>query len=103
MRQLQQTVARFVQEHEIKTSLEHRMLDLVSEVGELSKEALKATHYGKQPFVAAPSWDEEMGDILFSLICVANQSGVDLERAIERALTKYGARIAGKGNPESGR
>jgi NTP pyrophosphatase (non-canonical NTP hydrolase) len=103
MQRLQRTVAQFVEQHQLATSIEHRLLDLVSEVGELSKEALKASQYGRQQFAPCRSWDEEMGDILFSLICIANQSGVDLAQALERALIKYRARILETGDAQSGR
>lgn len=47
---LQQLVSDFVAENHLETTPEHRLLDLLSEVGELSKEALKATSYGHRPF-----------------------------------------------------
>ena len=34
------------------------------------------------------SLDEEMADILFVLICLANQTGVDLNDALEKSLEK---------------
>jgi hypothetical protein len=44
MSTLQRTVASFVEEAGIEAPLYARLLDLVSEVGELSKEILKATN-----------------------------------------------------------
>jgi hypothetical protein len=46
MSTLQRTVASFVEEEGIEAPVEARILDLASEVGELFKEALKATNYG---------------------------------------------------------
>jgi hypothetical protein len=46
----QKIVAEFVDQHGLQTDIVHRLLDLVSEVGELAKEALKTSAYGTQPF-----------------------------------------------------
>ncbi|WP_204400139.1 MazG nucleotide pyrophosphohydrolase domain-containing protein [Alkaliphilus hydrothermalis] len=79
-----------------------RVLDLVSEVGEISKEVLKATSYGKKPLeLHKDKFSEEMGDALFSLICVANNSDIDLADCLLRVLEKYQTRIDEKGNPAS--
>ena len=102
MKELQQVVADFVEQNQLETSIEHRLLDLVSEVGELSKEALKASAYGAGDFKPTMAWAEELGDVLFSLICVANTSGVDLEKALKSVLAKYRARLSSRGSPESG-
>jgi len=45
----QKIVAEFVDQHGLQTDIVHRLLDLVSEVGELAKEALKTSAYGTQP------------------------------------------------------
>ncbi|MGB3635550.1 MAG: MazG nucleotide pyrophosphohydrolase domain-containing protein [Rubrobacteraceae bacterium] len=65
-------------------------MDLPSEVGELSKEYLKDTNYGREPFDGpSDSWQDELGDVLFSLACLANSTGVNLEVALREALDKY--------------
>jgi NTP pyrophosphatase (non-canonical NTP hydrolase) len=102
LKELQRVVADFVEQNQLETNVEYRLLDLVSEVGELSKEALKASAYGTGSFKPRTTWAEELGDVLFSLICVANTSGVDLEEALKSVLTKYRARMFSKGGPESG-
>jgi len=94
----QRTVARFVERHELQIPVEARTLDLVSEVGELAKEVLKGTDYGRKPFAPAEEWAGELGDAFFSLICVANGTGVNLRAALEGALAKYERRIARQGN-----
>ena len=90
---MQKKVVDFIKSHQLETDVATRMLDLVSEVGELSKEILKSTDYGKRPFVPNASWHEEMGDAFFSLICIANSTGVDLERSLSTVLDKYQKRI----------
>lgn len=66
---------------------------LMEEVGELSR--LMARLYGEQSFkkeedkAAAPEkMADEMADVLFVLICLANQTGVDLEEALQKNLAK---------------
>lgn len=88
----------FVKEHQLETSVEARLLDLVSEVGELSKEVLKGTDYGKQQLCLTPKWEEEFGDVIFSLICLANSTGIDMENALNLALEKYKIRYEKSGD-----
>ena len=62
---------------------------LMEEVGELAR--LIARHYGEQAFKEGENphpeaIGEEMADILFVLLCLANQTGVDLEAAFQRKL-----------------
>lgn len=97
----QESVARFVEAHHLEIAIEARLLDLASEVGELAKEALKATHYGRKSFQPSAAWAGELGDVFFSLVCVANSTGVDLEEALHRVLKKYEQRLARKGDAGS--
>ena len=46
------------------SSVEHRVLDVVSELGELSKEILKASSYGKSSYVFNEKIKLELGDVL---------------------------------------
>lgn len=99
----QQRVADFVDAHDLRTTAETRLLDLVSEVGELAKEALKTTAYGRAPFLPDSKWDDELADVFFSLVCLANATAVDLDQALEAALAKYAARLSSRGEAGSGR
>ena len=94
----QEAVARFVERHQLETSVEVRILDLVSEVGEVAKEGLKGTAYGRKPFAPTDEWVSELGDAFFSLLCVANGTGVNLEAALQTAMKKYERRIALRGD-----
>lgn len=98
---LQKEVAYFVDNKELKTNVEVRLLDLVSEVGELSKEVLEGSDYGKKTFNNTDEWISELGDVLFSLICIANRTGIDLERALKEVLKKYERRSNKKGEISS--
>lgn len=76
-----------------RSPLESRMLDLVSEVGELAKEILKGTSYGVSPFNMTQNFYTELGDVFFSLIMVANSGNVDLSDALQFVLKKYEQRV----------
>jgi NTP pyrophosphatase (non-canonical NTP hydrolase) len=97
----QQLVAQFVHRNALEMSLEARMLDVVSELGELSKGILSATHYGTIPFIRGDHVREECGDLLFSFLCVAAIAGIDLEEALHEVVAKYEARILERGSPSS--
>jgi NTP pyrophosphatase (non-canonical NTP hydrolase) len=102
MSTLQRTVASFVGEAGIEAPVEARLLDLVSEIGEVSEGVLEATNYGRTPFSPPDGWSGDLGDVLFSLICVAYSTGVDLEAALGGMLDKYRERLAQGGDAGSG-
>lgn len=64
------------------------MAVLTEEVGELAR--IMARKYGEQSFKEGENQDpaEEMADILWVLICLANQTGVDLTKALEASFEK---------------
>ncbi len=72
---------------------------LAEEVGEVAR--LMARLYGEQSFkrpeqaeTAREELADEMADVLFVLLCLANQTGVDLTRALEQNLQKKDERDA---------
>jgi NTP pyrophosphatase (non-canonical NTP hydrolase) len=97
----QKSVANFVKIHNLESSVESRLLDLLSEIGELAKEALEGSGYGKNPFTQTEAWEEELADAFFSLVCLANSTGVNLEEALEIVLKKYEQRLSKKGDAGS--
>ena len=64
------------------------MAVLTEEVGELAR--VMARKYGDQSFKAGEKDNlaDEMADILWVLICLANQTGVDLTKALEANIKK---------------
>lgn len=65
------------------------LAQLVEEVGELAR--IISRTYGEQSFKESDknsSLKDEMADILFVLICLANQTGVDLTEAFDDNLRK---------------
>ena len=78
---------------------------LMEEVGELAR--LMSRIYGEQSFKASDkdySLSDEMADILWVLICLANQTGVDLTKALDQNMKKKSKRDASrhKNNPKLG-
>ncbi len=76
---------------------------LMEEVGELAR--IMARQYGEQSAKASDkpgSLADEMADVLFVLICLANQTSVDLTEAFEKNLRKKTNRDAErhKNNPK---
>lgn len=48
-------------------------------------------------------WKIEIGDVLFSLICIANESSINLEECLNIVLDKYENRFFSNGDISSGR
>ena len=67
MPNLQQQVKDFCQTHQLDTPLEFRMLDLISELGEVAKETLKTSNYGNRKFHLRPEFSDELGDVFSHL------------------------------------
>lgn len=71
------------------------MTILTEEVGELAR--LMARKYGEQSFKESDKnrdLGDEMADVLWVLICLANQTGIDLTKALEKNLEKKNIRDA---------
>jgi len=70
------------------------MAILTEEVGEVAR--IIARRYGEQSTgsagVEAEDLENELSDVLFVLICLANQTGTDLEKAFRKNLQKKTSR-----------
>ncbi len=103
MKDIQNDVRDLILKYDLESPLEERFIDLVSEVGELGKEILKGSEYGKKEFCITENIESEIGDVLFSLICVSNALDIDMKKALDSVLKKYNDRFSKKGNIGSGR
>ncbi len=68
---------------------------LMEEVGEVAR--IMARKYGEQSFKKSDeqvNLADEMADVLFVLICLANQTGIDLTQALQQNLEKKNIRDA---------
>ena len=79
------------------------MAILTEEVGEVAR--IMARKYGEQSFKEsdkAIDLADEMADVLFVLICLANQTGIDLDKALLKNLNKKEIRDSSrhKNNPK---
>jgi NTP pyrophosphatase (non-canonical NTP hydrolase) len=66
---------------------------LMEEVGELAR--IMARKYGEQSFKnkeEEKQLGDEMADVLWVLVCLANQTGVDLEEAMKKNMEKKTSR-----------
>ncbi len=73
------------------------LAQLVEEVGELAR--IMSRTYGDQSFKQTDRGGEladELADVLFVLICIANQTGVDLTEALQKNLEKKTNRDAAR-------
>jgi len=89
LKEIQERVHEWIQAHGVRyfSELTNTAL-LMEEVGELAR--IMARVYGDQSFKEGEKEDvaDEMADILFVLVCLANQTGVNLNDALERNLEK---------------
>lgn len=94
LQEAQQTVDAWIKENGIRYFNElTNMAILTEEVGEVAR--LIARQYGEQSFKESDEGrqlGDELADVLFVLICLANQTGVDLTQALEANLQKKTAR-----------
>ncbi|MEI6585222.1 MAG: nucleotide pyrophosphohydrolase [Sediminibacterium sp.] len=70
---------------------------LMEEVGELSR--LMVRNYGEQSFKESDmgkKLGDEMADVLWVLLCLANQTGVNLTEALEKNFEKKNMRDANR-------
>ncbi len=93
IQELQKKIKEFCKVHNLESPPEYRILDIISELGEVSKEMLKMTDYGRKPAQFREEMKSELGDLLYSLVAIANSLNVDLDEAIKIVLAKYEKRL----------
>ncbi len=89
IRDMQRTVDQWVKEYGVRYFSElTNMACLTEEVGELAR--VMARQYGDQSFKAGEraNLGEEMADVLFVLVCLANQTGVNLTDEFHKTMEK---------------
>lgn len=89
IQEAQETVDQWIRTYGVRYFNElTNMACLTEEVGELAR--VMARKYGEQSFKEGENTDpaDEMADVLWVLMCLANQTGVDLTAAFERNLQK---------------
>ena len=99
--EFQKKVKKFMDENNMNNPIENRMLDLVDEIGEVSKEINKMSAYGTKKPEFREDIIMELGDVFYSLIAVANHYDVDLLKSLAMAIEKYEKRIKKGGHAGS--
>ena len=95
IQEAQKTVDNWIKTYGVRYFSElTNMACLTEEVGELAR--VMSRKYGDQSFKDGESQDpaEEMADVLWVLLCLANQTGVNLEEALQRSIEKKTKRDA---------
>lgn len=95
IKEAQETVDNWIKEYGVRYFSElTNMACLTEEVGELAR--IIARKYGDQSFKEGEKCDlsDEIADVLWVLLCLANQTGVDLTEALARNLAKKTQRDA---------
>ena len=89
-----QPLKEFVARHHLETQPAFSLLDIMSELGEVAKELLKATDYGRQPGSAdAERMREEIGDLMFAVAYLSTLYDVDPEAAMWDSVRKFERRL----------
>lgn len=90
----QERVDRWIKEHGVRYFNElTNMAQLTEEVGEVAR--IIARRYGEQsekPSDKEVDLGEELADVLFVVLCLANQTGVDLQAAFDKKLERKSSR-----------
>ncbi|HXD91961.1 MAG TPA: nucleotide pyrophosphohydrolase [Bacteroidia bacterium] len=94
IQQAQQKIDYWIKTHGVRYFNElTNMAILTEEVGEVAR--IMSRRYGEQSEKENDKnkkLDEELADVMFVLMCIANQTGIDLEKALEENLKKKTAR-----------
>ena len=93
MNRIQKKVEEFCKTNRLESPPEYRVLDTLSELGEVAKEVLKMSDYGRRKLKFRDEIKSELGDVFYSLITIANSFNVNLEEALNNALEKYEKRL----------
>ncbi len=87
---LQQSVDKWIKEYGVRYFSElTNMALLMEEVGEVAR--IMARRFGEQNAKENEKYTEladELADVIFVIVCIANQTGIDLTKAIEDNLKK---------------
>ena len=90
IKEAQESVDKWIQTFGVRYFSElTNMAVLTEEVGELAR--IMARTYGDQSFKPGEKSDlgDEMADVLWVLLCIANQTGIDLTEAFQKNLEPY--------------
>lgn len=99
LKEAQERVDAWIKEYGVRYFDEMtNMAILTEEVGEVAR--IMARRYGEQSFKEGEKADlgDELADVLWVLICIANQTGTDLTEALQKNLDKKTKRDCNRHN-----
>ena len=70
-----------------------RICDIQSEIGELAKEYLKGSKYGTEEFKLHDDFIMEFGDVMYSMLSLAEELNINAEDALDKVIEKYKKRL----------
>ena len=96
-----QPLRAFIAQHHLETQPAYSLLDIMSELGEVAKELLQGTDYGRSPGEADPGrMQEKIGDLMFAVAYLSTLYDVDPEAAMWESVRKFERRLDA-GNPDA--
>jgi NTP pyrophosphatase (non-canonical NTP hydrolase) len=91
VREVQAKVAQAADKLGLHANAPTLTLTLLTEIGRLSEEVLGATGSGRRPFRPTEGWQQRLADVAFTVINLADQTGVDLGTALDGAIARHEA------------
>ena len=89
-----QPLKEFIAQHRLETQPAFSLLDIMSELGEVAKELLKATDYGRHPDTPdAARMRDEIDDLMFAVAYLSTLYDVDPEAAMWESVRKFERRL----------
>ncbi|MCK9322118.1 MAG: nucleotide pyrophosphohydrolase [Bacteroidales bacterium] len=95
IKEAQENVDKWINEYGVRYfDIKTNMIVLTEEVGEMAR--VISRKYGEQSSKESDNLnlEEEIADVLWVLICIANQTDIDLTKALEKSIVKKTTRDA---------
>ena len=91
MHEVQTKVAQAADKLGLHANVPTLTLTLLAEVGRLADEVLGATAGGRKPFRPTEGWEQRLADLAFTVINLADQTGVDLATGLDGTIARHEA------------
>lgn len=94
LRKIQKDVHRWIKQYKVGYFKPHQILArLMEEVGELAREINHRFGPKKKKSTESDSdLGEEMADVIFTIVCLANSLKIDLDKSFRKVMKKYNKR-----------
>lgn len=85
---MQTAVAQTVDRLEMHATATAILLDVQDKLGDLCREALRITSNGRRPFRPTQGWESAIAELSFTILSLADQTGIDLEQAVQKVVMR---------------